>query len=202
MTSDRDDILDGIEAELRDTPKYFEFVVNRSEKEDDIWKVYVDLTNEHSSGLDESLEGSAAWWLGPPKGGADVLSILPEEEQINLCFATCPPPTRGEKLRLYSPRYLEALHACWKNTSWANQCLSWLKRRDTPNSYDNRHIPNAGAFRWLRRQADAFTLMGWEASFLWGPPGTGKTTTLGAMLAQYLVEFPTTKVLLSLQRHL
>jgi len=197
MTSDRDDILDGIEAELRDTPEYYEFVVHGSEKEADIWKVHVDLTNVHSNGLDESLEGAAAWWLGPPKGGADVLSVLPEEEQINLRFATCPPPSRGKKLRLYPPRYLEALHECWKNTSWASQSLSWLKRRDTPSPYDNRHIPNTGTFRWLRRrQADAFALVGWEAGFLWGPPGTGKTTTLGAMLAQYLLEFPTTKALL------
>jgi len=52
MTSDRDDILDGIEAELRDTPEYYEFVVHGSEKEADIWKVHVDLTNVHSNGLE------------------------------------------------------------------------------------------------------------------------------------------------------
>jgi hypothetical protein len=39
-------------------------------------------------------------------------------------------------------------------------------------------------------------LPGWLAGFLWGPPGTGKTTTLGAILAQYLVQFPSSRILL------
>ncbi len=193
----RIDILDGIEAELRDTPERLDFTAVKREKDGEIWKVYVDLTNINSSGLDESLEGAAAWWPGPPKGGADVLSVIPEDEQINLRFANSSPPANREKICVYPPRYLEALYECWDNKAWAEQCLSWLQRVEASNSYDKSRIPATGHFGWLRRgQSDAFTLLGWDVSFLWGPPGTGKTTTLGAMLAQYLVEFPTSKVLL------
>lgn len=126
-----------------------------------------------------------------------MLSVIPEDEQINLRFATCSPPSNGEKICIYPPRYLEALYECWNNKAWAEQCLLWSQRIESSNSYDKSRVPTPGPFKWLRRrQSDAFKLLGWDAGFLWGPPGTGKTTTLGAMLAQYLVEFPTSKVLL------
>jgi len=35
-----------------------------------------------------------------------------------------------------------------------------------------------------------------EFGFLWGPPGTGKTYTLGAMLAHYLLPYSTGRILL------
>ncbi|MGH7963961.1 MAG: AAA domain-containing protein, partial [Candidatus Binatia bacterium] len=154
------------------------------------------MTQTRSGGLDETLEGSAAWWPGPPKGGADILSVIPETQQINLRFATASPPQNG-KIRIYPPCYLEALHECWKNNVWAEQCLAWLETIQRDNTYDAGKVLDPEPFRWLRsRQAEAFKLPGWKASFLWGPPGTGKTTTLGAMLAQYVIQFPTARVLL------
>jgi hypothetical protein len=82
------DIQAGIEAELADTPQYLDYRVASIKKEGEVWKVYVDLRDDNSRGLDESFEGATAWWAGPPKGGADVLSVIPENEQINLRFAT------------------------------------------------------------------------------------------------------------------
>jgi DNA replication ATP-dependent helicase Dna2 len=197
VSNTRDHILDGIQAELDATPKYLDFKVQGSEREAHLWKVYVDLTNSDSAGLDESMEGSAAWWAGPPKGGADVLSVIPETEQINLRFATSPPPAAGQLIRIYPPQYLEALYECWSNDDWADQCLMWLQETNTSNSFDDRKTPNPRPFEWLREhQVTAFKLPGWEAGFLWGPPGTGKTTTLGAMLAQYLIQFPDSNILL------
>ena len=192
-----EEILSAIEAELEATAQYVDFKVLRAEKEGDIWKVYVDLTDESASGLDESLEGSTAWWVGPPKGGADVLSVIPESEQINLRFATTQPPTGGKLVRLYPPRYLDALHDCWSRNWWANQCLIWLDEIGISNSFDQSQVISIGPYKWLRKnQVESFKLLGWKASFLWGPPGTGKTTTLGAMLARYLIQFPNRKVLL------
>jgi DNA replication ATP-dependent helicase Dna2 len=45
-------------------------------------------------------------------------------------------------------------------------------------------------------QIGAFSLVRWQTSFLWGPPGTGKTHTLGRLLASYLVHYPGERVLL------
>jgi hypothetical protein len=193
---DQSDIVDGISAELARSSEHVEFVVSGRQLEGKIWKVFVDLTQTITGGLDESLEGAAAWWVGPPKGGADVLSVNPETEQINLRFATTDPPPSGEKIRIYPPRYLEALLNCWSVYEWAHRCLEWFDKVTTSNSFDGS-VPSANPFTWLRkRQVDSFRLPGWLAGFLWGPPGTGKTTTLGAILAQYLVQLPSSRVLL------
>lgn len=195
---DQTDILNGIEAELARTAEYLEFVVERLELEGSIWKVFVDLRQTIGGGLDESLEDAAAWWAGPPKGGADVLSVNPETEQINLRFATIQPPPPGQKIRIYPPRYLDALRDCWSNDEWAELFLEWLEQITHSNTFEGTTVPDAQPFqRWLReRQIRAFKLPGWQVGFLWGPPGTGKTTTLGAILAQYLVQFSSARVLL------
>jgi DNA replication ATP-dependent helicase Dna2 len=192
------DIVDGISAELAKSSEYVEFVIEGREPDGAIWKVFVDASQTISGGLDESLEGAVAWWPGPPKGAADVLSVIPETEQINLRFATVDPPPRGEKIRIYPPRYLEALLNCWSVDEWARTCLGWLDQIPASNSFDPGRKPSAEPFaRWLRkRQCEAFRLPGWQAGFLWGPPGTGKTTTLGAVLAQYLVQFSSARILL------
>jgi hypothetical protein len=192
------EVCSGIEAELAKSSEYLEFVVAGLQQVGEFWKVFVDPTQDTRSGLDETLEGSAAWWGGPPKGGADVLSVNAETEQINLRFATCPPPAPGGRLRIYPPRYLEALLSCWKVDARAENSVNWLEEIDRSNNVDSTAAPSPEHFsHWLRkRQSLAFRLPGWRASFLWGPPGTGKTTTLGATLAQYLVQFPSSRVLL------
>ena len=50
--------------------------------------------------------------------------------------------------------------------------------------------------RLRRNQRKAFGLLDRGCGFLWGPPGTGKTYTLGAMLAHYLCVNLEHKVLL------
>lgn len=103
--ADRDDILAGIEAELRISSQYEEFIVDRTEREGSIWKLFPRLI-EGSGRLDEALEGSAAWWAEPVRGSADVLSVAPENEQLNLRFVTSPLPGYGKAIRIYPPRYL------------------------------------------------------------------------------------------------
>src|SRR5437588_2892275 len=130
------EVCSGIEAELAKSSEYLEFVVVGRQQEDTLWKVFVDLTQETRSGLDETLEGSAAWWAGPPKGGADVLSVNAETEQINLRFATGPPPAPGGRIRVYPPRYLEALLCCWKMDRSAEKSLNWLNEIESANSFN------------------------------------------------------------------
>ena len=190
------EIIQAIQAELNDTPEYYEYIVKRCEKVEDIWMVFVDIEAGYD-GLDQTFEGSLAWWSHPQKGSGDVLSILPESEQINLRYVTSTPPDKGMKIRIYPPRYLDALSSCWENSKWAKTCLSWKKRVITDRSFDVKHTLSSASFPWLRKnQKEVFNIIGYQASFLQGPPGTGKTTTLGALLSQYLVTFPNRKVLL------
>lgn len=195
----RNEILNAISDELSRSSRYVDFHVDYRAKEGDVWTVFVDLSFENAKGLDESYEGATAWWPAEPSNGAaDVLSVIPEKQQINLRFATTAPPPKGELLRLYPPRYLEALREIWTQNYYADRSLSWLDFIQDRNSYNRDQVPPLGPYSSILRknQADAFDLMGFNAGFLWGPPGTGKTFTIGAMLAQHLVTFPQSKILL------
>jgi hypothetical protein len=197
FSNHRSEILSAIRAELSKSDKPACFFVERREREGEIWKLVVELGHD-SPGLDESLEGATAWWPAPTKGAADVLCVLPEQQQINLRFATTSPPGPKEKLFIYPPRYLEALRDGWSDVTWADRCLDWLHCISTANTFDASKALDATSFQGLlrTRQERAFQLTGWNVGFLWGPPGTGKTYTLGAMLARYLIQFPKARVLL------
>ncbi len=195
----KDAILNGIEAEIERSSRFLEFVVEGRAQHKGVWSVVVDLPpNKTSGGLDEGLEGAAAWWPGPPKGGADVLAIAADEQTLHLRFATAPPPPAGGKILIYPPVFLEPLRAYWKDGALAKRSLEWLQRAQTGNRFvPAEALPVSGFPLPLReRQAQAFRLTGYDASFLWGPPGTGKTYTLGALVAWMLLQRPKARVLL------
>jgi DNA replication ATP-dependent helicase Dna2 len=191
-----DDVLYGLKAELAASSEFEEFVIRRVEQDGSVRKVFLKLADGDGR-LDESLEGSEAWWAGPPKGTADVLSVVPEEEQLNLRFVTAPLPGEGHRIRVYPPLYLQRLLEVWERPDNAERFLNWWttihsgNRRNPSEKLSPPHLP------WLRAcQRQAFELPSWRTSFLWGPPGTGKTTTIGAILATFLVDNPAKRVLL------
>ena len=197
-------ILAGINAELASASEFVEFQVERSELEGAVWKVFVSLDSSggyRRQALDESFEGSKAWWSSVGKNGvADVLSVIPEEEQINLRFASCAPPLQGGKLRIYPPRYLEALREVWSENEWAQLCLDRYQLIERGiNAFDKSQALACPPFPKLKLrvcQKESFELPGWNFGYLWGPPGTGKTTTVGALIAAYVVNQPNARVLL------
>jgi DNA replication ATP-dependent helicase Dna2 len=190
------EVIDAIDDELRVASKFLRFRVADLSQQANIWKIFVEPMSASSS-LDESLEGAAAWWLGPPSGTADVLSVIPDNDQLNIRYLSSPPPLRGQEIRVYPPRYLEALRDCWETSSWSTQCLVWLDKMNQAEFEDLQDVDRIEGFPKLRgAQRQAFGLLDREHGFLWGPPGTGKTYTLGAMLAHYLCQRPTAKVLL------
>lgn len=195
-------IRSAIGAELEATPEYYDFKVQETTREGDLWRVTVKPGAAHTDGgysrvvLDDSFDGASAWWAGPPKGAANVLTVISEDDQIILKGATSPPPGAGHLLRLYPPRYLQALAECWSDTDWAKTAFACLKDLDSPSEVETNPL-SGHAFRWLRRaQRRALKLPGLTSSFLWGPPGTGKTTAVGVILAEYLQVNPRGRVLL------
>lgn len=192
------EIDDGLTLELAAIPKQFVYTVLEVSRVADVVVVKIDFENSRDRGLDESLEGAAAWWPGPPRGFADVLSVNPELETINLRYVTPEPPAVSEKLFIYPPLFLEALRDWWRNPFNAESALRWFTtagKDDQVNSGNLLSPPST--FSWLRNaQREAFRLPNCGCAFLHGPPGTGKTTTVGAVLATYLQVFPRNNVLL------
>lgn len=196
------DIRSAIRQELEATPEYYDFKVVRSEREGALWRVTIQPEAVFTDGgranvvLDDSFESANAWWAVPAKGSAKVLTVIPEDDQIVLKDVTARPPDPGGFLRLYPPRYLQALAACWADRSWAASAFECLGNLAHPDAVEANPL-SGHAFQWLRRaQRRALKLVNYSSSFLFGPPGTGKTTTLGVLLAEYLQLNPRARVLM------
>lgn len=195
MSTDIDTIVTAIEYEADLGAKYLDCVIHRRERHGRIWSVLVEPAR-HDAQLDESLEGSAAWWPGPPVGIADVLSIVPEDHQLNLRLATTDVPSSG-RLRIYPIRFLDRLATLWSSPFRGPRFLNARERLQSNTAAPAFSPPNPRWFPELRpAQRDAFRLLAHPASFLWGPPGTGKTHTIGTLLASFLIENRNARILL------
>ena len=194
----RPDVLGAIEDELREQQKATVFTVACVKRVGQVWVLTVDPPKHvRSNALDENLEGSTAWWAGPPKGSADVLSVIAEESRIALRFVKSPPPKSGDRLFLFPPRYLESLRLAWSDDDWARRSEDFFDLLRVPKRIKGLETrPRELADGLRARQRQAFALAGWNAAFLWGPPGTGKTYALGRLLGSVLQQHPKARVLL------
>ena len=207
------DVRAALSAELAATPEYFDFKVLRAERDGALWRVTLEPGYVHAEGqrpgqassqalLDDSLDGASAWWGAPVKGGASVLAVVAEDDQLVLQNASAPPPGHGHLIRLYPTRFLNAVADAWWDTPWAERALACLPDIGLPRPADSGPALSGEPFRWLRAaQREALSLVRHGSAFLWGPPGTGKTTTLGVLLAEYLDSRPGARVLLLSTTH-
>ena len=197
-----ENIKDGLRAEAADLPERLSFMVVATERVGDVWTVELNPesgqadTGQRSVVLDEALEGARAWWAGPPKGKASVLAVIPEESKLFLSDIDTQAPSKGSRLYIYTQDYLQILRQIWGRDAWAELAIqSQLKLNRTLRSAPIGVKPDS--FPHLRTaQRNAFQLIDYETSFLWGPPGTGKTTTLGALLASCVLQKNGLRILL------
>ncbi|MDT8999499.1 AAA domain-containing protein [Paucibacter sp. APW11] len=201
-----------VEAELAATPEYYDFKVLRREREGELWRVTLHSDYVFAQGqrpgqgaqalLDDSLDGASAWWGAPERGGAQVLAVLVEQDQLLLEQASSAPPGPDQLIRLYPPRFLQPLaDAAW-DTPWAERALALRPALSRAEPLPGAPPLSGAPFRWLRAgQRQALGLVGQRCAYLWGPPGTGKTTTLGVLLAEYLEQRPQARVLLIASTH-
>ena len=146
--------------------------------------------------LDESLEEGQMAWEEEDTGSAEVISVLPAASIVNAYLKSGRPPKEGSLVYINPPQYLRALLALWEQDALAASFVNWFYELNKNRVIWDKAVP-CGQFPTLRpAQHESFGLIRWRTSFLWGPPGTGKTYTLGRLLASYLVHHPADRVLL------
>ena len=149
--------------------------------------LHMTLTPEgRRSVLDETLEEGRMGWEGETTGSAEIISVLPAISIVNACLTTGRAPKEGSLVYVNPPRYLEALLSLWEDVGQAIRIVDWIFGLGNNQVISSEQVPSS-AFNGLRpAQQRSFGLINWKTSFLWGPPGTGKTHTLGRLLAAYL----------------
>lgn len=148
--------------------------------------------------IDEVMEGGNIWWeINNTPAYAEIFLVFPEEEKIAFRFLKGPAPKVGTVVRIYLPNYIEPLIKCWENNYYVTMVNNWLKDMENYTPNVTEYKINGYYNNWLRvNQKKAFNLLDMKAGLLWGPPGTGKTTTMSAMIAEYIENNPHDSILI------
>jgi DNA replication ATP-dependent helicase Dna2 len=141
--------------------------------------------------LDDSLEEARiSWGDGTTAGSGEVLLVEPDLNFLCVVIHSGSPPRWNDLVRVWPPNFLGKLKELWADPTTAISGMAW-RNRMALNSANWKWVVTPTAFPTLRpAQKNAFKLPGWKVSFLWGPPGTGKTSTLGCLLATLAMKRP------------
>lgn len=122
-----------------------------------------------------------------------VVSV--EDSVLYIHRIDAPVPAAGAEITVQPPRFLESLRQCWNDEALATECFSWAAHALVGRDRCPLTLPCS--FSELReRQRSAYSLLSYRAGFLWGPPGTGKTTTAASIVADLVAADRDARVLL------
>lgn len=202
--NNQQNILDALYDEQSVNKQYCEYTIESIKTE--TFGVYSgNLKIKHSRSIysrkiqiDEIMIGGKIWWENDGATGyAEIFLVIPEDEKVIFRFVHGNLPEKGTTVRIYLPDYIEPLIKCWENSRYVAKIDKWFKRIENQKSSDNSYKITGEYKNWLRKnQKEAFALMNMSAGLLWGPPGTGKTTTMSAIIAEYVQQNPYDNVLI------
>lgn len=192
LSADR--ILRALEDEREQATKGLPFTVTSSRQEGRALIVGVEAkAGRRVSAIDESLEGCRAIWGADLTGRADVFVVNPDVGEMALRFVQGTAPADGATIWLYQRDFLTPLIDCWRSDSTAAGALQVTYPAQPPPEARELGV----GFSVLRtRQRDAVAASLTKAGCVIGPPGTGKTFTVGAMVANQLTRFKNSRILL------
>ena len=193
------DIRTAIQHEDSATPKFTDF--KALEIQHNKFRLQLTLQARPSHGnapmeLDENLIGAAAWWrTGTIDSSAKVRQVFPESNMVVLDNFKGPLPHLNQNIRLTPTNYLWALKKCWEEDAWAARAFSCMNDFKSPRHTHGIPLTSDNIAKLRPAQRQTFDLVNMDPAFIWGPPGTGKTTVLGELLGAYLQANPYARVL-------
>jgi DNA replication ATP-dependent helicase Dna2 len=191
VTRQQQEIVEAIEQEFLCSGKERKFKVLSVALQQNTIRIAV-MAQKDGGKLDQMLEGGSATW---GNWGSPVVSVSVDEGHIYTRKVDAPVPVAGAVITVRPLRFLEALLALWKRDDLANKCFSWAAEALIGHGCSSLDV--SPSFHELRdRQRSAYKLLSHKAGFLWGPPGTGKTTTAAAIAADFVMSAPNARVLL------
>ena len=193
------DIKAALRAEIGSRQKYAVFKIT---KVTPIWNgLMIELQGKPSvangaTPLTEDFANAGACWYGPAEGSATVSWVDPHESQVTLVNCKKNPPQVGHDVLLFPTDYVTPVLLLWEDEDRAQKAIACLDELRCPKFVRSTPLP-ANKYPFLRpAQRGALNLVTQSSSYLFGPPGTGKTTTLAVLVAEFLVSNPFATVLL------
>jgi len=194
------DIKAALRAEMETIPKYAVFKITKVTSTSQ--GMLLDLQGKPIHGADtatpltDDFNNAGACWYTPANGTATVSQVDTNNNQVRLVNLKGTLPQVGREILLYPPNFIKAVLTRWEDDDWAKKAIACLDDLSHPVPIKSQPL-YALKHSYLRpAQRQALNLVTHSASFLLGPPGTGKTTTLGVTIAEFLIAKPEARVLL------
>jgi DNA polymerase alpha-associated DNA helicase A len=146
--------------------------------------------------IDEALEGVRAKWGDELEAGGLIKLVDSDNDRIVIQVATGGMPLIGSQVWLFPGDFLGPLIDMWAGEMGT---LAAKRLRQTKGETEPLQpiLPLGDLFADLReRQVRAVQSSAFRCSIIIGPPGTGKTYTIGALGAYLLKRFPNSRILL------
>ena len=194
------DIKAALRAEIDSRQKYAVFKITKITP---VWNgLLIELQGKPTRAalaatpLTEDFAHAGACWYGPAGGSATVSRVHPNTSEIRLVNVKDNFPQVGHDLLLFSPDYITPVLRLWEEDKWAKKAIVCLHQLRCPKVVNSKPL-SAEKYPFLRpAQRLALNLVTHSCSFLFGPPGTGKTFIVALTAAEFLVSNPFAKVLL------
>lgn len=178
-----------------------QYIVKKKKQLNRSCQLTIELTKSSPTTLDEDYYN--AWWLDENEEKFSATIKRSDLTEGTVCIAEryYHHVKIGQTISLYRYDFLKNLLKLWENKNFAKEALGLIADLSSPTIVKENQSTLRKVNRLRSAQQEAFGLIKYSSSYLWGPPGTGKTTTVASLISEYLQAFPSARVLLVSTSH-